>query len=304
MISPLKRFLFLRDEHDIDFALGPFIVLVVLQSVGWFAGSYFLWQWLRPDILQAQIASAWWTYPIWFTATHMVCGLFEYLFHRYVLHSEFWRALGSMKRSHTEHHSLTHVRELAHTADDSGKAEVRNKYPILSPEQIHASTFPVYALVSFFLLFSVLLIPLQLLMPAQPLLIMGYLAVVSSYSLYEVKHAIEHMDYEKHWKKHVERSRFIRQWYGFHLMHHARIRVNQAIGGVFALPIWDWVFGTYFVPKDLPLPGVRITPTSWTVPKPRWPISWLDSLVARCEARIVKKRKEKALARRAELKES
>lgn len=282
-----------------DFALGYFIFIVVLQSAAWFTGAYFLWKWLRPDIFTAQVASAWWTYPIWFAATHAICGLFEYLFHRYVLHSEFLRALGSMKRSHTEHHALTHVRELAHTADDSGKAEVRNKYPILSPEQIHASTFPVYALVSFFLLFSVLLVPLQLLLPGQPLLIMGYLAVVSSYSLYETKHAVEHMDYEKHWKRLVERSKVFREWYGFHLMHHARIRVNQAIGGVFGLPVWDWVFGTYFVPKELPLPGIRISPSNWNPPKPHWPISWLDVLVERCEARIVRKRKVEALAKAA-----
>ena len=293
----MKRLFVHRDKHDVDFALGHFVVFVLLQSVVWFTGVYFLLKYLLPGILNAQLSAPWWGYIVWFTGFHVLCGMFEFFFHRYVLHSEFWRILGSMKRSHTEHHSLTHVRELKHTSDEQGKVEVRNKYPILSPEQIESSTFPGYALLSFFLLFSALLIPLQWAFQTQPILITGYLSVIISYSLYEIKHAIEHMDYEKCWKKHVERSKFIRNWYGFHLMHHARIRVNQAIGGVFALPLWDWVFGTYYVPDELPLPGTRIDPETLNPPKPRQPLIWLDGVVERCEQRIVEKRKKNAIAK-------
>ncbi len=225
--------------------------------------------------------------------------MFEFFFHRYVLHSEFWRPLGAMKRKHTEHHSLTHVRELAHTKDEHGKTEVRNKYPILSPEQIESSAFPAYSLVGFLTVFSVILVPLQLLLPTHPVLVAGYCAFIASFSLYEIKHAIEHMDYEKHWKRWVEKSRFVRNWYGFHLMHHSRIRVNQAIGGVYALPLWDWVFGTYYVPDELPLAGVRISPEKLNAPKPRKLIVWLDEVVNRCEKRIVEKRKASAIRNQA-----
>jgi hemolysin III len=294
--SPLKKLVLYRDEHDVDFALGWFVLFVTLVSAVWLTGNYFLWNWVRPDIAQVQISSPWWTYLVWFSAIHAFAGLFEFFFHRYVLHSEFWRPLGPMKRKHTEHHSLTHVRELRHTADASGKTEVRNKYPILSPEQIESSAFPAYALAAFLCLFSILLVPLQFLIPSQPILLSGYLAFIASFSLYEIKHAIEHMDYDKHWRKWVEKSRFVRNWYGFHLMHHARIRVNQAIGGVYALPLWDWVFGTYYVPEELPLPGERVNPESLNPPHPRKVIVWLDEVVNRCEKRIVEKRKAAALA--------
>ncbi|MEW5884761.1 MAG: hypothetical protein AB1725_11125, partial [Armatimonadota bacterium] len=105
----------------------------------------------------------------------------------------------------------------------------------------------------------------------------------------------EHNDYYSFWKPRIERSRFFRCWYAFHLMHHSRIRVNQAIGGVFALPLWDWVFGTYFIPKHLPLPEATVPPESQVPPEPRRFIRWLDSWVAKAEDRIVARRKKAAL---------
>jgi hemolysin III len=190
---------------------------------------------------------------------------------------------------------LTHVRELKNTADTAGRVEVRNKYAIISPEQIQSSTFPGYALVAFWGLASIFLIPAQILLPSLPVLFAGYLGVAFSFALYEIKHAVEHLDYDKHWRRGVQKSRFVRRWYGFHLMHHSRIGVNQAIGGVFALPVWDWVFGTYFVPEELPLPGVQVTPESQEPPKPRRLIQWMDAWVDKCEKRIIDRRKAAVL---------
>ncbi|GIV03292.1 MAG: hypothetical protein KatS3mg015_2122 [Fimbriimonadales bacterium] len=282
-----------------DFAHGLFLLNILVQSVAWGAGCWFLWNWIRPDIAQAQISNPIWVVLLWFAVIHLVLGLFEYLFHRYVLHSVFWMPLKPMRDKHTAHHSLTHVRELAHKLDEKGEAEVRNKYPIVEPEQIEHSAFPPYALVGFLLFFSLFFVPLQLLLPGAPILLAGTLAVIFSYSLYEIKHAVEHNDYESFWKPRIEKSRFFRAWYGFHLMHHSRIGVNQAIGGVFALPIWDWAFGTCFIPEELPLPGTRVSPESQVPPKPRWPISTLDKVVESLENRIKEKRKQAALRKRA-----
>lgn len=85
-------------------------------------------------------------------------------------------------------------------------------------------------------------------------------------------------------------------------MHHARIRVNQAIGGVFGIPLWDWVFGTYYVPDELPLPGSRIDPETLNPPKPRQPLIWLDGIVERCEQKIVETRKKNAIAKSEKIK--
>jgi hemolysin III len=291
----LKRLLLYRDHEHVDFAYGLFLLNVLVQSVAWAAGCWFFWNWLRPDIAQAQISHPIGVVFLWFAGIHLGLGLFEYLFHRYVLHRVFWRPLKPMRDKHTAHHSLTHVRELAHTADETGSAEVRNKYPIVEPEQIEHSAFPPYAITAFQLLFSIVFIPMQLALPGAPILLAGSLAVIFSYCLYEIKHAVEHNDYESFWKTRVERSRFYRTWYGFHLMHHSRIGVNQAIGGVFALPIWDWAFGTCFIPRELPLPGARVSPESQEPPPPRWPISALDRAVERLEQRIKEKRKRAAL---------
>ncbi|MEW5884141.1 MAG: hypothetical protein AB1725_07950, partial [Armatimonadota bacterium] len=166
----MKKLFLFRDREHVEFAHGNFLVSVILQTAVWLVGNFFLWRWLRPDIAEAQITSTFWVVLGCFAVAHAFMGLFEYFFHRYVLHSVFWRPLAPMKRKHTEHHSLTHVRELKHKQDDEGNVEVRNRYPIVTPEQIESSAFPGYALVSFLLLFSGPLIAAQMLLPGLPIL--------------------------------------------------------------------------------------------------------------------------------------
>jgi hemolysin III len=291
----MKRLVIYRTEHDHDFSFGYFTVFTLIQCAIWLVLVYFVTRWINPGLAETQISSSWYAYLGTFAAAHTLTGLFEFFFHRYVLHRVFWNLLSAFRRKHTHHHSLTHVRELKNTADTAGRVEVRNKYAIISPEQIQSSTFPGYALVAFWGLASIFLIPAQILLPSLPVLFAGYLGVAFSFALYEIKHAVEHLDYDKHWRRGVQKSRFVRRWYGFHLMHHSRIGVNQAIGGVFALPVWDWVFGTYFVPEELPLPGVQVTPESQEPPKPRRLIQWMDAWVDKCEKRIIDRRKAAVL---------
>ena len=251
---------------------------------------------LSRDFVPAQLGASWSTYLVCFVTIHLGASLFEFLFHRYVLHLVPLRCLVSFRRKHTEHHQLTYVRELKTAA--VGTVEVRNKYPITRSDQIKSSTFPGYALVAFWGLFSVVLVPLQLLLPTAPILTTGYLAVVFSFLLYEIIHAIEHLDYDKYWKKYVERFPIVHKIYGFHLMHHWDDRTNQAIGGCFGLPVWDWVFRTYYVPKELPLPGVGRIPTINRPPPPRRLLRPLDRFVERLHRRFLEQQKQAELLKR------
>lgn len=294
----LQRCIFYRSSEKVDFSFGNFFVFVAAQTVVFFALVYGICFVTNRDYLHVQLNSSWQAYLTCFLVVHLALSLFEYFFHRYMLHKEFWQWFGPLKRKHTEHHGITHVRELADTADDEGRAEVRNKYAITKPEQIKSSTFPAWSLVAFWGIFSLVFWPLQIALPRLPILFSGYSAVVFSFMLYEVIHAIEHLDYDKHWKPFVDRYRLVRNLYGFHLMHHSRDKVNQGIGGFCGLPIWDWIFGTYFVPAELPLPGARVTPKSQDPPPPRRLLRWLDERVAEREDAIKKQRMKEVLAKR------
>lgn len=291
----LKPLVLYRTKERVEFSFGWFTVFVLLQTSGWIALVLGCTYWLSPEVFTMQIQTRWQNFIACFAVAHTVMGLFEYLFHRYTLHSVFAKSLWFLQKKHNRHHGLTHVKQVSETKDEPKR--VRNKYPILSPEQIESSAFPGYSLVTFWGIISLLIIPMQLVLKHQPILITGYLAVTFSFWLYEVKHAIEHLDYEKNWRKGVERSKIIREIYGFHLMHHFNVRVNEAIGGVFGFPLWDILFRTYYVPKELPLPGV-VLKSELVAPKPIFFIRWLDAIVSGKEARIKKRAGELALSRR------
>lgn len=300
LLYPLKRLVLYRTKQRVDFSFGWFSFYVAITTVGWLVLIGYLCIWLSPTLYTVQRSAPWYSYAICFTVAHMVMALFEFLFHRYILHSVFWQKLGFLKKKHTRHHALTHVVQLKNEPGIDDRIPVRNIYAIDEPEQIESSAFPAYALVSFWGIFNLLLLPTQIwLFPNQPLLITGNLAVTFSFWLYEVKHAVEHLNYEKYWQRWVERDdwigRIAKKVYGFHLLHHEEIRVNQAIGGVFGFPLWDIVFRTCFIPKELPLPGAKVTPESQVPPAPCRFIIWLDRVVDSCETTIRERSKAHAL---------
>lgn len=297
----LRALVLYRSTKKVEFSFGWFSIFVALQVGAFFTIAYFaLKQWL-PDVLAVQTDAPWQSYALCFLSAHLATAFFEFFFHRYVLHSVFWRFLRGLAKKHRKHHGLTHVVELKAIPIGPDRVEVRNCYPIVEPSQIESSAFPGWALVTFWGVFSPGIIGLQLLMPNLPWLATYYLAVAWSLWLYETMHAIEHLDYDRVWKPLINRpgliGRIARKAYGFHLMHHSKDRVNQAISGFFGLPVPDWVFGTFFVPKELPLPGAVVDPKTQIPPRPLFLIAWLDNIIEACEQRIINADKLRALAR-------
>jgi hemolysin III len=248
-----------------------------LQAVGQYAALLIAFRFLLPGVWKTQFASGWLALGLSFLAGHLFLCFFEWWFHRYVLHSAAIPLLDRFPRAHRHHHGLTPIR-LQRLAEGSDRY-VLNRYPIVDAEQHVDSSFPVYSIVAFWVLFTPLMIGLQFLLPRAPVLMGGYAAITWSMCLYEILHAIEHKPYEW-WKQATEHPRvglFWRKLYGFHHMHHANVACNEAISGFFALPIADWIFGTYHQPKDLLLEGRLATAKDFAVPAPRGIVRRLDA---------------------------
>lgn len=241
---------------------------------------------LLPSIWAAQFAAGGLALLLVFLGIHLFMCFFEWGFHRYILHSITAPWLEYFARSHRSHHGLTPIR--LQPLSEGSDRYVLNRYPITEAEQYEDSTFPWFALVVFWLLFSPLIIGLHLLWPHLPFLLGGYTAVTWSMGLYEILHAIEHQPYEW-WKHATEHPRFGFIWrriYGFHHMHHANISCNEAISGFFSLPIADWVLGTYHQPVELLLEGRVASAKDFAVRPPPRLVRWLDGWARKRESQL------------------
>lgn len=264
-------------NRDVPLGLRPFVYRTpshVNFNFGWFLSYNLILTSLMVGflklILPGQFQAAWYEYVLWFLGLELLMAEFEWFFHRYVLHRVTWKMFASFKQKHTDHHDLTPVPKKDHA------------YPIEYAEQIRSATFPAYAILVFWGVLSLVFIPLQMIFRSQPVMICGLIAVSVSFMLYEVKHAMEHLPYEKFWKKRVERSRFWKRYYCFHLIHHRFYLFNLAIGGYLGIPL-DKLMGTYYVPVDslpteeLPtLEGIRIPPPPRIA---KGPVAFLDRLL-------------------------
>ena len=239
-----------------------------------------------PKLWAAQFAGGGLALLLVFLASHLCLCFFEWAFHRYVLHSVTNRYLQWFARGHRHHHGLTPIR--LQPVSEGSDRYILNRYPILEEEQFEDSAFPPYAIVAFWLLFTPVLIGVQLLLPRLPILMAGYASITWSMCLYEILHAIEHRPYEwwKHATEHPRFGTFWRMLYGFHHMHHANVSCNEAISGFFSLPIADWVLGTYHQPKDLLLDGRVATAKDFAVPAPPLIVRWLDQWARKREAEL------------------
>jgi len=242
-----------------------------------------------PKLWAHQVGAGGWRLLIAFLGVHLFISFFEWFFHRYVLHSVTTPWLVRFARGHRHHHALTPVR--LRPVPESATRCVLNEYPITRPEQYPDSDFPIYSLIAFWLLFTPLLAGLQLLIPAQPVLLGGYLAIAWSMILYEVLHAIDHWPYE--WWERATSSHHLgamwRRLYGFHLMHHANVGCNEAISGFFGLPIPDWCFGTYHHPKELLLENRIATAADFAIRAPRGFVSAIDRWARRRETHLIRR---------------
>lgn len=267
------------------FSIARFTALVAVQLTL----LLFAFRFLLPGLWARNVAAGGWAFVLVFLGIHLFLSFFEWLFHRYVLHGVTMWWLQRFAHAHRHHHSLTPIR-LRPVAPGSGRV-VLNEYPITREEQYPDSDFPVYALVAFWGLFTPLLVGLQLLWPALPIFLAGYSAIAWSLTLYEILHAIGHWPYEW-WRRATEHPRFGVFWrslYGFHLMHHANIGCNEAISGFFGLPVPDWCFGTYHLPKELLLEGRMATARDFAIGQPRPFVRWVDRWARRREAGILRR---------------
>ena len=275
------------EEH---FSLPLFLLTIAVSS----AGLLGLFKLVAPDALwAAQVGAGAWYFAGAFLAIHLVNAFVEFVFHRYVLHKPVVPFLSRFYKQHTLHHSLTRIGK-RYTSAGREVPFVENIYPVTEPEQGEASFFPWYTLAVFTLGLAPLLAVLQWLLPAFPWFFAGLAALAFSLALYEIFHAIEHWSFER-WAPLIEHRIFGGFWrkvYSFHLRHHAVIDCNEAISGFFTLPVFDWVFGTFILPKSLYQDGAEWTAGEFTSPRPIGLIRWCD---AQSDA-LVKNRRTRAQA--------
>jgi hypothetical protein len=269
--------------------------LSTLAQLGLAIGVFWL---LAPEALAAELSQPWMI--VLCTALFgLPLSLFEYLYHRYLLHSAVLPFLRSMHRAHSHHHGLTNVKAAVRPGDPDQMVPVESQYPIEHEHQEESMMFPLYALSIFYGMFVVLFgIPAALLFSGAPVFVSLLLTVTMSYAGYEVWHAIVHLPFERFWRPMMESrwfGRATRHAYGFHLMHHWRPTCNLAVVGLWGVAVWDYAFGTHRRPERLPLHGSDVTFTDAALRKPRFPIAQFDRLGARWYG--WSRRVEKALAR-------
>lgn len=260
-----------------QFSLPLFLFTIVTSLAGLVA----LVKFVAPDaVWHTQVHASAWLFLAAFLAIHLLNCFIEYIFHRYVLHKPVVPFLSRFYRQHTLHHSLTRIGK-RYTPGGRAVPFIENVYPVVTPEQGEASFFPWYTLVVFSGIVTPLLIVLQWLVPSCPWFFAGYGALAFSLCLYEIFHAIEHWAFER-WAPLIEHPRygwFWRKVYSFHLRHHAVIDCNEAISGFFTLPVFDWVFGTFILPKSLYVDGSEWKPEEFVSPRPCALIRWCDTKV-------------------------
>ncbi len=254
----------------------PLFLFTVAASL---AGLVVLLKLVAPDATwQAQVTGGAAGFAVAFLVIHLGTCFFEFFFHRYVLHKPVVPFLSRFYRQHTLHHSLTRIGK-RYTTSGREVPFVENVYPVTTPEQGEASFFPWYTLAIFAVLLTPILIGLQALMPSIPWFFGGFAAIAFALSLYEIFHAIEHWSFER-WAPLIEHRTFGWFWrkvYSFHLRHHAVIDCNEAISGFFTLPVFDWVFGTFILPKSLYVTGTEWQANEFTSPRPVAFIRWCDA---------------------------
>lgn len=274
------------------FSVVRFAITIALS----FAGLCGLLAVVAPGVWRAQLAAPWWMFAAVFLLSHVAGGIVEFFFHRYVLHAPLLPFLSRFYKQHTLHHALTRV---GYQKSKKGRGAipclVENRYPIVEEKQFEASYFPWYTLAAFVAAGSCVFAPLQWLLPTAPIFLGGFVGITWSLVLYEIIHAIEHWP-QATWDRlvaHPTQGRFWRKAYAFHLRHHADIRCNEAISGVFGLPLPDLVFGTYVDPETLYTHGQSAAPQEFVSPAPRFAfLRWLD----RQAEHAVKRRRQRHTA--------
>ncbi len=238
-----------------------------------------LYWWIAPNVFTKEVANPW-SIVVCTLLLGIPFSLFEYLYHRYLLHSAVLPFISSMHRAHSTHHGLTYVKAAVTPNDPAKLVPVKSEYPIEHAHQEESMMFPLWSPPIFIAVFLVVLgFPLKWLLPNQPILISLMIGVAIYLVLYEVWHAILHLPYEKFWKPLMEAKwsrRLFRRLYSFHLMHHWRPTSNLAVVGFWGVAVWDHVFLTHRRPERIPVNGSQVNYEDAELRKPLWPISQFD----------------------------
>lgn len=217
---------------------------------------------------------------LWTAAIGLPISLFEYLYHRYLLHSAVLPFMAAMHRAHATHHGLTSVKAPVSPHEPGRLVEVTSAFPIEEEHQEESMMFPLWSLPIFAFVFSILIaLPLKSMLPAQPIIISTLLSVTVYYCAYEVWHAVLHLPFARFWRPAMASrilGHMVRRMYGFHLMHHWRPGANQAIVGFWGIALWDHAFRTHRRPARMPLDGAEVSYRDAELSRPRWPIAQLD----------------------------
>lgn len=250
--------------------------IAVLAQLAAIVGLYAI---LAPRTFAAE-ASRPWSLVLWTFLLGLPLSLFEYLYHRYLLHSAVLPFMASMHRAHSTHHGLTNVKAPVTRGEPSRLVEVRSEYPIEEEHQEESMMFPLWSLPIFVGVFLILFgLPLKLAFPGSPVLLAVIAAGTIYVTLYEVWHAVLHLSYDRFWQPLMDgrwSGRTVRRVYGFHLMHHWRPTSNLAVVGFWGVALWDHAFLTHRRPERMPLDGAEVNYHDATLKKPLWPIAQCD----------------------------
>ena len=265
----------------------PFSLLLFTLQVGiTSAGVYALYALLVPEFTASQYHSLG-ALCVTVLAVHLVASFVEFFFHRYVLHAPLIPLLSHFWLRHELHHRLTSVAGVPVSDNENKSLRVHNRFPIEREVQHEASFFPWYSLAGFMAFATPLLLLAQWVIPAAPVVLGGYIAVVISFIMYELIHAVEHMSPDTTLRPLFGSARWGDFWmsvYSFHLRHHANTLSNESISGFFGIPVPDLLFGTFVLPRTLYKNGEVVLENEFLSPKPRSFIQWLDTRAD--EARI------------------
>lgn len=255
------------------------ILRFTLITIVELAAALGVFYWIAPHVLAHEA-----TMPLailgWILILGAPMSLFEYFYHRYILHSSVLPFMKSQHRAHSTHHGLTNVKAAVSAKEPQKRAPVDSKYPITEEHQEESMMFPFYALPIFYVIFIGLLgLPLKYFFPGAPVILATVIATTLYLVGYEMWHAILHFPYEKFWRplmEHRKVGKVTKYVYGFHLMHHWRPTTNLAVVGYWGVAVWDHVFGTHKRPELMPLDKHEVRYVDCEIRKPRWPISVID----------------------------
>lgn len=262
-----------EQSHRVPFT--QFFLAIGLQ----FAAVIAIFAFAFPNVFAKETVNAWHV-VYWTVVLGIPLSLFEYFYHRYLLHSAILPFMASMHRAHSTHHGLTYVKAPVTPNEPAKLVEVKSEFAIEEEHQEESMMFPLYSLPIFLAIFLLILaLPLKLIFPSSPVYLSLIISVTVYLSLYEIWHALLHLPFERFWQPLMEgrwTKRVFRRMYGFHLMHHWRPTSNLAIVGFWGVALWDHLFLTHRRPERLPLRGAEVNYHDAELRKPLWPVSQLD----------------------------